>query len=51
MKTKRIQIKSADLSDERIKELAAAPFEKNAASKEECGLYIGRALAYISDGH
>jgi hypothetical protein len=48
MKKVKLHIKSADISDERIKELANAPFEKRPASKEELDVHVNRLLITIT---
>jgi hypothetical protein len=50
MKTKKIHIKSADMSEERIKELEAAPFEKKPASEAERAVIVKEALRKLLVG-
>jgi hypothetical protein len=47
MKTHKISIKSADIPEARIGELAAAPFPKKPPSEEERKIYIKRALIWL----
>jgi hypothetical protein len=47
MKTHKISIKSADIPEERIRELSAAPFPKKPPSEEERKIYIKRALIWL----
>jgi hypothetical protein len=50
MKTIKLHIKSADISEERIKELEAAPLNKKPVTKEELAVHAGNAFAVLIIG-
>ncbi|MDR0992389.1 MAG: hypothetical protein LBL87_05760 [Ruminococcus sp.] len=50
MKTKKIHIKSADISDDRIKELEAAPLEKRAMSEAERAVIGKNTIVFFLTG-